>query len=102
MKKTDFDDKLKHLNKKVTSDISKNLLVENEFKKVLTFDPSLLIGQSYFFNDGTQLCLMFQALCYTLKKLGDTEKIVSSKSKGLSTKRLTIPTTTDDSLSATI
>ena len=45
---------------------------------------------------------MFQALCYTLKKLGDTEKIVSSKSKGLSTKRLTIPTTTDDSLSPTI
>ena len=32
IKKTDFDDKLKHLNKKVTSNRSKHLLVENELK----------------------------------------------------------------------
>ena len=34
-KKTDFDDQLKDLNKKVTSNKSKHLLVENEFKKLL-------------------------------------------------------------------
>ena len=33
VKKTDFDDKLKNLNKKVTSNESKRLLVKNEFKK---------------------------------------------------------------------
>ena len=33
VKKTDFDDKLKNLNKKVTSNKSKRLLVKNEFKK---------------------------------------------------------------------
>ena len=33
VRKTDFDDKLKHLNKKVTSNKSKHLLVQNEFKK---------------------------------------------------------------------
>ena len=34
VKKTDFDDKLKHFNKKVTSNKTKHLLVENEFKKI--------------------------------------------------------------------
>ena len=60
------------------------------------------IGQSYFFNDGVQLYLIFQPHYYTLKRLGDTEKIVSWKSKGLSTEKLTTPTTTDNSLSPTI
>ena len=32
VKKTDFDDKLKNLNKKVTSNKTKHLLVENELK----------------------------------------------------------------------
>ena len=32
VKKTDFDDKLKNLNKKVISNKSKHLLAENEFK----------------------------------------------------------------------
>ena len=41
-------------------------------------------------------------LYYTLKKLGDTEKIVSWKSKVLSTGKLTTPTTTDNSLSPSI
>ena len=37
-------------------------------------------------------------LHYTLKRLGNTEKIASWKSKSLSTKKLTIPTTIDNSL----
>ena len=41
-------------------------------------------------------------LHYTLKRLGDTEKIVSWKSKVLSTGKLTTPTTTDNSLSPSI
>ena len=59
LKKTDFDDKLKHLNKKVTSNKTKHLLTENEFKKLQTFDSSLFIGQSYFNNDGSQNYLIF-------------------------------------------
>ena len=31
MKKTDFDDKLQNLNKKVTSNKAKHVLIENEF-----------------------------------------------------------------------
>ena len=38
--KTDFDAKLSSLNRKITSNKSKHLLVENELKKVKTFDWS--------------------------------------------------------------
>ena len=40
--KTDFDKKLKNSNKKVTSNKTKDLLVENSFKKLQTFDSSIL------------------------------------------------------------
>ena len=53
--KTDFDEKLKNLNKKVTTNKTKNVRVENELKKLHKFDSSLFIGQSYFNNDATQL-----------------------------------------------
>ena len=39
---------LKYLNKKTTSNESKHVLVENEFKKLQTFDSNLFIGHSYF------------------------------------------------------
>ena len=50
VKKTDFDEKLNNVNKQVTSNKSKHVLVENEFKKLQTFDI-LFIGQNYLFND---------------------------------------------------
>ena len=40
--KTDFDDKLKYLNQKITSNKTKNLAVENELKKLQTFDSIFL------------------------------------------------------------
>ena len=46
--------------------------------------------------------MILQLLYYTLKRLGDTEKVVSSKSKDLSGKKLTTPTTKDKSVSASI
>ena len=49
-----------------------------------------------------ELNLIFQTLHYPLKRLSDTEKIVSLKSKGLSAKKLTTPTTTDNSFSPSI
>ena len=51
VKKTGFDDKLKNINKRITSNKRKHALVENELKKPQTFDSSLFIGQSYFNND---------------------------------------------------
>ena len=74
VKTEDFNDKLKELNKNATSNKLKHLLIENEFKKLqdkienlITCDSSLFNGQSYFFNDGAQLYLIFQRLYYTLK-----------------------------------
>ena len=46
---------LKNLNKKITSDKTKHVLVESQLKKLQTFDSSLFIGQSYFNNDKDQV-----------------------------------------------
>ena len=62
MTKTDFDAKLSSLNRKITSNKSKHLLVENELKKLKTFDSSYFIGKSHFEEDGTQNYLVFQPM----------------------------------------
>ena len=59
--KTDFDAKLSSLNRKITANKTKHLLVENEFKKLKTFDSSYFRGKSHFVdNDGTENYLVFQ------------------------------------------
>ena len=58
--------------------------------------------QSYFNNDRAQLYLILQPLYYTLKRLGDTQNVLSWKPKGLSAEKLTASTTTDNSLSLSI
>ena len=69
LKKAYFDDKLKTINKKVTFNKTKNVLVQNELeeqqdsiKKLQTFDSSLFIGQSYFCYDGSQNFIMFSPI----------------------------------------
>ena len=52
--RTDFDAKLTGLNKKITQNKTKHLLVENELSKLKTFDSSYFIGKSHFEEDGTQ------------------------------------------------
>ena len=59
--KTDFDAKLSSLNEKITLNKSKCLLVENELKKLQTFDWRNFIGKSHFEEDGTQN-LVFQPM----------------------------------------
>ena len=60
--KTDFDGKLKNVNKKITSNKTKHILIENELKKLQTFNSSLFLGQRYFNNHGTQLYVIFQPM----------------------------------------
>ena len=48
--KTDFDDKLKSFNQKINSNKTKNLLVEDELKKLQTFD-SIYFGERSHFEE---------------------------------------------------
>ena len=52
--KTDFDAKLSGLNKKITSNKTKHLLVEDELKKLETFNAAYFRGKNYFAEDETQ------------------------------------------------
>ena len=45
---TDFDAKLSSINRKITKNKTKHLLVENELNKLKTFDSSHFIGKSHF------------------------------------------------------
>ena len=56
---TDFDAKLSSLNRKITSNKTKHLFVENELKKLKTFDSSCFIGKSHFEEGRTQNYLVF-------------------------------------------
>ena len=82
--KTDFDAKLSSLNRKITQNKSKHLLVENELNKLKTFDSSYFIGKSHFEGDGVQNYLVFQPLNKYFKVITKTDYVSSWKSKGLS------------------
>ena len=57
--KTYFDAKLSSLNRKITSNKSKHLLVENELRKLKTFDSNHFIGKSHLEENSTQNYLVF-------------------------------------------
>ena len=61
-KKTDFDAKLSSLNRIITANQTKHLLVENELNQLKTFDSRYFIGKSYFEEDGTQHYLVSQLI----------------------------------------
>ena len=96
--KTDFDAKLSSLNRKITQNKSKHLLVENELNKLKTFDSSYFIGKSHFEEDGTQNYLVFQPLNKYFKVIINTDCISSRKSKRLSAESIKPPATSDNSL----
>ena len=60
--KTAFSAKLSSLNRKITANNSKNILVKNELKKLKTLDSSYFIGKSHFEEDGRQNYLIFQPI----------------------------------------
>ena len=82
--KTDFDAKLSSLNRKITANKSKHLLVVNELDKLKTFDSSYFIGKSHFKENCTQNTLVFQPIIKYFKVITDVGYISSWKSKGLS------------------
>ena len=99
--KTDFDAKLSSLNRKITANKSKHLLVENKLKKLKTFDLSYFISKSRFEEDGTQNYLVFQPTVRFLKVITNAGYISSWKSKGISAQSIKPPTTFDNSFTPT-
>ena len=83
--KSDFDAKLSGLNRKITNNKSKHLLVENELNKLKTFDSSYFRGENYFDENGTQNYYIFQPISKYLKVayVNDINYILSWKSRGL-------------------
>ena len=103
--KTDFDAKLSSINKKITQNKTKHLLVENELNKLKTFDSSYFIGKSHFEEDGTQNYLVFQVMYRYFKVFSITqylEYVSEQKSKGLSNERFQAISTSDNSLNQTL
>ena len=72
---------MKAISDRVTKNKSKQLLVENELKKLEKFDAACFRGKIFFDgDDGTQNYLVFQAVSKHIKNT----VIRSLKSKGLS------------------
>ena len=67
--KIDFDTKLSSLNRKITSNKAKHLLIENELKKLKTFDSIYFRGKSHFEEDGMQYYLVFQPIKRYFKRI---------------------------------
>ena len=76
--KTEFDSKLSSLNRKITSNKTKHLLVENELNKIKTFDSSYFTGKSHFEEDGVQNCLVFQPIVryFKVNAITNTDYII--------------------------
>ena len=82
---TDFDNKLQSPDKKINSNKTKHLLVENELKKLERFDAAYFRGKIFFDGDGTQN-LVFQ-LMHKYFAIVDN-KTSSWESKGLSNEKI--------------
>ena len=88
--KTDFHTKLKAVSDRITKNKSKHLLVENELKKLKTFDLSYFRGKNYFEESGTIIYLIFQPIDKYFKRIvgvGNGEYISFWKSRGLSNEK---------------
>ena len=90
--KTGFDAKLSSLNRKITSHKSKHLL-DDELKRLKTFDSSYFIGKSHFED-----YLVFQQMNLYFNQVsgvGSDNYIYTLKTKALSNENIAAPATKD-------
>ena len=81
---------MSNLNRKITQNKSKYLLVENELNKLKTFDCSYFIGKSHFEEDVVQNYLVFQPM-YRYFKTDSSYHILSWTTKELSNESIKPP-----------
>ena len=85
--KINFDNTVSSLDSKIAKNKTKNESIENELKKLKTFDLGYVIGKSRFEEDGAQNYLVFQPIHRYFKI---NRKYISPwKSKGLSDETIT-------------
>ena len=80
------------LNRKIVSNKTKDISIENELKKIKTFDLSYFRGKNYFDEDGNQNYYIFQPISKYLKVayVHDINYILSWKSRGLNDVKLNV------------
>ena len=71
--KTNFDGKLSSLDNKIVVKKSNHLIIENELKKLKTFDSSYFKGKSHFEEDGTQNHSLLQPINRYFKVIANTD-----------------------------
>ena len=73
------------LNRKIVSNKTKDISIENELKRLKTFDLSYFRGKNHFDEDGNQNYYIFQPISKYLKvaHVNDITYILSWKSRGL-------------------
>ena len=87
------------LNKKINSNKTKYLIVDNELKKLETFDSIYFCGKSHFEDDGTRNYSVFQTAYRYFKTVSiNDSNILSWKSKGLSDESIKPPFTSNKML----
>ena len=88
---------MSNLNRKITQNKSKHLLVANELNKLKTFDSSYFTGKSHFEEDGIQNYLVFQPM-YRSFNTDSSYHILLWTSKGLSNESIKTPSTLNNFL----
>ena len=89
------------ISKRITSNKTKHLLVENELKKLKAFDLSYFKGKDHFEEDGTQNYLVIQPMHKYFKMIagvGSGNYIYFWKSKDLSDERIISNTASNHSI----
>ena len=98
--KTNFDNKLSSLNRKIVLNKTRHLLNEKELKKLKTFDLSYFMGKRHFEDDGMQNYLVFQPIYKYFS--ANNSNILSWKSKGLPNESIKPPNTSNKILNLTL
>ena len=79
------------------------MIVENELKKLETFDSINCCGKSHFEDDGTQNYLVFQTAYKHFKTVSiNANNILSWKSKGFSDESIKPPSTSNKMLNTSV
>ena len=87
---------------KIAENNTKKESIENELKKLKTYDLGYFISKSHFEEDGAQNYLVFQPIKRYFQIIANSKLISSWLSKGISDETIKTPATSDNSLNPLI